>query len=173
VTLRDLPRALRALAHETVVTDDRASPCGQGGEPTAQPGTGSSRAAVPLPCHSQRSLPVPSGQPRTTPRRLGPASFPIFAGDDSAPIWLWEQGVVEDLHRPSELPAHVHSHESHYILGFPVTARKNLMTLSRTEPGKRLRRTPNMASSTKTAIPVDNRKLNRPDQLSRAILAPA
>jgi hypothetical protein len=38
VTLRDLSRALRALAHETVVTDDWALPCGQGGEPTAQPG---------------------------------------------------------------------------------------------------------------------------------------
>jgi hypothetical protein len=38
--LRDLSPALRALAHETVVTDDRASPCGQGGEPTAQPDTG-------------------------------------------------------------------------------------------------------------------------------------
>jgi hypothetical protein len=40
VTLPDLSRALRALAHETVVIDDRASPCGQGVEPTAQLDTG-------------------------------------------------------------------------------------------------------------------------------------
>jgi hypothetical protein len=44
----------------------------------------SSSSAVPLPCHSQRSRPVLSGHPRTTPERHGPALFPAFAGDGTA-----------------------------------------------------------------------------------------
>jgi hypothetical protein len=40
--------------------------------------------AGPLACHSQRSWPVPSGQPRTVPQRPQPAPFPSLAGDDRA-----------------------------------------------------------------------------------------
>jgi hypothetical protein len=40
--------------------------------------------AVPLACHAQRSCPVVSGQPRTTPQRPQPAPFPAVASDDSA-----------------------------------------------------------------------------------------
>jgi len=44
----------------------------------------SSSPAVPLPCHSQRSRPVLSGQPRTTPQRPRPAPFSIVAGGNPA-----------------------------------------------------------------------------------------
>jgi hypothetical protein len=49
-----LPRALRTLAHEAVVTEDGPHPATKV-EPSAQPNTGSSSAAMPLACHSQRS----------------------------------------------------------------------------------------------------------------------
>jgi hypothetical protein len=45
---------------------------------------GSSSAAVPPACHSPRSWPVPSGQPRTTTKQPRPAPFPILAGGNSA-----------------------------------------------------------------------------------------
>jgi len=43
----------------------------------------SSSPAVPLPCHSQRSWLVPSGQSRITPQRPRPALFPAVAADQS------------------------------------------------------------------------------------------
>jgi len=43
----------------------------------------SSSPAVPLPCHSQRSWLVPSGQSRTTPQRPRPAPLPTVAGDQA------------------------------------------------------------------------------------------
>jgi hypothetical protein len=44
---------------------------------------GLSSLAVPQACHSQRSLPVHSGQPRTTTKQPRPAPFPAIAGDSS------------------------------------------------------------------------------------------
>jgi hypothetical protein len=50
-----LPRALRALAHEAVVTEKRPHPTARV-EPTVRPGyPASSSPAVPLACHSQQS----------------------------------------------------------------------------------------------------------------------
>ena len=51
-------------------------------EPTAQLDTGSSSAAVPPACHSQRSWPVTTGQPRTTPKQHRPARLHGSAGGD-------------------------------------------------------------------------------------------
>ena len=42
----------------------------------------SSSPAVPLPCHSQRSWPVPSGQSGTTPQRPRPVPSSTGGGDD-------------------------------------------------------------------------------------------
>jgi hypothetical protein len=44
---------------------------------------GLSSLAVPQACHSQRSLPVHSGQPRKTTKQPRPAPFPAIAGDSS------------------------------------------------------------------------------------------
>ena len=44
----------------------------------------SSSPAVPLPCHSQRSWLVSSGQSRTTPQRARPAPITVSQGDDPA-----------------------------------------------------------------------------------------
>jgi hypothetical protein len=57
--------------------------------------------AVPLPCHSQQSWPVPIGQPRTTPERPGPARFAFFAGDGSARSGFASRGSIgRGLHQP-------------------------------------------------------------------------
>jgi hypothetical protein len=61
-------------------------------EPTAPRSTKSSSPAVPLACHSQKPGPVPSGQPRTTPKRPQPAPFAAIAGSDPAPTGLGAGG---------------------------------------------------------------------------------
>jgi hypothetical protein len=76
--------------------------------PTAKLGAVSARwepssfsPAVPPACHSQRSRPVPNGQPRTTAPRPRPAPFPAFAGDDPARSGFGSRGSVgPGLHRP-------------------------------------------------------------------------
>jgi hypothetical protein len=64
-----LPRRLRQLANEAVVTEDGPHPAAKARANSAGV-PASSSPAVPLACHSRRSRPVLSGQPRTTPRRL-------------------------------------------------------------------------------------------------------
>jgi hypothetical protein len=78
----ELPRVLRALAHETVVTEDGPHPPVEA-EPTAPRCARVILAGRPQACHSQRSLPVHSGQPRTTTKQPRPAPFPAIAGDSS------------------------------------------------------------------------------------------
>jgi hypothetical protein len=76
---KTLPRRVRGLPTTQVVTEDGPHPSVKAGgngatqRPVVSP-------AVPLACHSQQTPPVPSGQPRTTPRRPRPATFAIHAG---------------------------------------------------------------------------------------------
>jgi hypothetical protein len=72
------------LTHEAVVTKGGASPYGPRWSQRRNRIPGSSSAAVPLACHSQRSCPVPSGQSRTTPEPPRPGRLTAFAGDDPA-----------------------------------------------------------------------------------------
>ena len=58
-----LPRALRALAHEAVVTEDRLHPSGRAGAVAATCERSSFLPAVPT-CHKQRSPAVSNGQSR-------------------------------------------------------------------------------------------------------------
>jgi hypothetical protein len=61
----------------------------------------SSSSGVPLPCHSQRSRPVLSGQPRTTPQRPRPAPFSIVAGGNPARSGFASRGSIgRGLHQP-------------------------------------------------------------------------
>jgi hypothetical protein len=56
---------------------------------------------VPLPCHSQQSLPVPSRQPRKTPQRPPPALFPTLTGDDPARSGFASRwSIARGLYRP-------------------------------------------------------------------------
>jgi hypothetical protein len=57
----------------------------------------SSSSAVPLPCHSQRSRPVLSGQPQTTPPRPRPAPFSIVAGGNPARSGFGSRGSGHEL----------------------------------------------------------------------------
>jgi hypothetical protein len=81
----------------------RASPCVRA-EPTAQPDIGVILAAVPLACHSQRSPPGTSGQPRTTPNGPRPAPFAILAGDRRTRSGFGSRGSPVQI-RPSRPPA--------------------------------------------------------------------
>jgi len=57
--------------------------------------------AVPLACHSQRSLPVSSGHPRTTSERRDLRCFPAFAGDNPARSGFASRwSIGPGLHRP-------------------------------------------------------------------------
>ena len=67
-SLTQLPRALRALAHEPVVTEDGPHPPSQL-EPSLLGGASSFLPAVPPTCHKQRSRAVSSGHSTVTPRR--------------------------------------------------------------------------------------------------------
>jgi hypothetical protein len=60
----------------------RASRYSQGSSQWRNGISGSSSAAVPLACHSQRCLSVPTGQPRTTPKQHRAAQLQPFAGHD-------------------------------------------------------------------------------------------
>jgi hypothetical protein len=59
-----------------------------------------------LACHAQRSWPVPSGQPRTTPWLPPPALFPNPAGDNSARSGFGSKGSPVQI-RPSRPAAQV------------------------------------------------------------------
>src|SRR4029453_10581864 len=72
----------------------RASPYGLGGTGDTTGCSASSSTAVPLACHSQKSWTVPSGQPRTTPRRARPASVPILAGGSSGRTGFGSKGSM-------------------------------------------------------------------------------
>jgi hypothetical protein len=61
----DLPRALRALANEAVVTEDGPHPSGRAGAVAGTCERASFSPAVPPTCHKQRSPAVCSGQPRS------------------------------------------------------------------------------------------------------------
>jgi len=74
----------RALANDALVDRDGPHPAGRAGAGAAQCEPSSCSPAVPPACHSQRSSPVASGQPRTTPKRHRPVPFTAFAGDDPA-----------------------------------------------------------------------------------------
>jgi hypothetical protein len=114
----ELPRHLRRLANKTVVAEDKTvvaedEPASTVRvEPTAPRCAKSSRRPChyraihsgPVPCHSQRSRPVPSGQPRTTPRRAQPAQFPDLAGEDPTRSGFGSRGSPVQI-RPSRPPA--------------------------------------------------------------------
>jgi hypothetical protein len=86
-----LPRGVRGLA--TMRWSPRAGLVLRSTwEPMAPLPARSPSLAVPLPCHSQQSRPVPSGQPRTTPRRPGPAPFTVSAGNDPAQTGFASRG---------------------------------------------------------------------------------
>jgi hypothetical protein len=53
-----------------------------------------SSPAVPLPCHSQQSRTVPSGQPRIRPKRLRPAPFSTFAADSPVQPGFASRGSI-------------------------------------------------------------------------------
>jgi hypothetical protein len=71
----------------------RASPFGYWGANGLRRALSSS-PAVPLACHSQQSRPVPSGQPRTTPRRPQPAPFAKDAGSQHSRSGFGSKGSL-------------------------------------------------------------------------------
>jgi hypothetical protein len=95
-----LPRALRTLAHEAVVTEDRPHPY-RPGEPTAPGHARSSSPAVPLACHSQRSRPVLGGQPRTTRKRPQPTPLTTMAGRECPRTGFGSKGPLHQTPLPS------------------------------------------------------------------------
>jgi hypothetical protein len=88
-----LPRVLRTLAHEAVITEDGPHPPVEA-EPTA------SRYAKVILAGRATSVPstaVLNGPERTTTDNHEAAStcaVPILAGAQQRPIWLWEQEVT-------------------------------------------------------------------------------
>jgi hypothetical protein len=87
------------LANDAVVTEDGPQPFSYW-EPTALRRALSSSPAVPLACHSQQSRPVPSGQPRTTPRRPQPAPFAKDAGSQHSRSGFGSRGSPPDSLSP-------------------------------------------------------------------------
>jgi hypothetical protein len=71
-----------------------ASPFGQSWSQQRHAVPMSSSPAVPLSCHSQESRAVPSGQPRTTPRRSRPAAIPVSPRSDPARSGFGSRGSL-------------------------------------------------------------------------------
>jgi hypothetical protein len=87
-----LPRALRALAHEAVVTEDEPHPNGQAGANHAARYPASSSTAVPQACHSQQVL---NGPERTTTDNHEAGSTCAVSHPrrcQQHPIRLWARG---------------------------------------------------------------------------------
>jgi len=78
----DLPRALRALTNDAVVTGVGPHPPGQPGSRRHQVWASLFSPAVPPACHKQRTRAVSSGQPRSLPegRSAGRTSLTCAAG---------------------------------------------------------------------------------------------
>jgi hypothetical protein len=90
---KDTAAPLSRLANDAVAAEDGPHPSVTG-EPTALRRALSSSLAVPLACHSQPSRPVPSGQPRTTPRRPQPAPFAKDAGSQHSRSGFGSRGSL-------------------------------------------------------------------------------
>jgi hypothetical protein len=75
------PSPSKVYRPPTGATEEGTSPTAML-EPTAPTYTEVILAAVPPACHSQRSWPVPSGQPGTTPQRPRPVPSSTGGGDD-------------------------------------------------------------------------------------------